>query len=136
MQKLYYSISEVSSIVDEEQHILRYWEKEFTALKPKKNRAGNRIYSESDLDIVRVIKILIREEKLSLRGAKEQIKRIIQNLSIKNYIEKHSFDFEVDGNKVAPVGNGKNGSTVKMQKEVLKDMYNTLKDVVDYLKSL
>ena len=136
MQKLYYSISEVSSIVDEEQHILRYWEKEFTALKPKKNRAGNRIYSESDLDIVRVIKILIREEKLSLRGAKEQIKRIIQNLSIKNYIEKHSFDFEVDGNKVATAGNGKNGSTVKMQKEVLKDMYNTLKDVVDYLKSL
>ena len=49
MKKLYYSISEISKILDEEQYILRYWEKEFDFLKPRKNRAGNRIYSEKDL---------------------------------------------------------------------------------------
>jgi DNA-binding transcriptional MerR regulator len=135
MQKLYYSISEVSSLVDEEQHILRYWEKEFESLKPKKNRGGNRIYSEGDLDLVRAIKILIREEKLSLRGAKEQLKKIVKNTSVFSYLEKHGNGLQEEENTAE---NGKNGKTssVKIQKEVLKDLYNTLKDVVDYLKSL
>ena len=79
MQKLYYSISEVSEIVDEEQHILRYWEKEFDSLKPKKNRGGNRIYSMKDLALIKAIKKLLRDDKLSLKGAKEQLNRLIFN---------------------------------------------------------
>lgn len=75
MQKLYYSISEVSKIVDEEQHILRYWEKEFEVINPKKNRAGNRVYSERDITIIKTVKKLLREDKLSLRGAKEQLNK-------------------------------------------------------------
>lgn len=74
MQKLYYSISEVSKIVDEEPHILRYWEKEFEEINPKKNRGGNRIYSEKDIANIKMIKSLLRDEKLSLKGAKEQLK--------------------------------------------------------------
>jgi DNA-binding transcriptional MerR regulator len=77
MQKLYYSISELSELIDEEQHILRYWEKEFEQFKPKKNRSGNRIYSEKDLNIAKIIKMLLRDEKLSLKGAKEKLKFII-----------------------------------------------------------
>lgn len=77
MQKLYYSISEISELIDEEQHILRYWEKEFEQFKPKKNRSGNRIYSEKDLNIAKIIKMLLRDEKLSLKGAKEKLKFII-----------------------------------------------------------
>lgn len=73
MGKLYYSISEVSKLIDEEQHILRYWEKEFKQLNPKKNSAGNRKYTKNDIDIIRKIKILLRDEKLSLKGAKEKI---------------------------------------------------------------
>jgi DNA-binding transcriptional MerR regulator len=73
MQKLYYSISEVSRMVDEEQHILRYWEKEFPGIKPRKNRAGNRIYSDDDIHYIRAVKNLIRGEKLSLKGAKEKM---------------------------------------------------------------
>jgi DNA-binding transcriptional MerR regulator len=81
MQKLYYSISEVSEMIDEEQHILRYWEKEFDQLCPKKNRAGNRIYSDKDINTLKIIKKLLREEKLSLKGAKENIEKInINNL--------------------------------------------------------
>lgn len=78
MQKLYYSISEISKLVDEEQHILRYWEKEFEQLKPRKNRAGNRVYSERDLKIIKYIKKLIRDEKLSLKGAKDQLKKYLE----------------------------------------------------------
>lgn len=76
MVKLYYSISEISKLVDEEQHILRYWEKEFRQLNPRKNSAGNRKYSQKDLETIRLIKKLLREDKLSLKGAKEQIDKL------------------------------------------------------------
>lgn len=77
MQKIYYSISEISKIIDEEQYILRYWEKEFDALKPRKNNAGNRMYSKKDVFILTQIKKLIRDEKLSVKGAKERIAEIV-----------------------------------------------------------
>ncbi len=76
MKKLYYSISEVSKMVDEESHILRYWEKEFSELKPKKNKGGNRIYSENDLKTILTIQKLIREDKLTLKDAKIKIKSV------------------------------------------------------------
>lgn len=71
MERLYFSISEVSELVDEEQHILRYWEKEFSQLKPKKNRGGNRAYSRKDIELIRLVKKLMRNEKLSLKAAKD-----------------------------------------------------------------
>ncbi len=76
MQKLYYSISEVSQMVNEPQYVLRYWEKEFPFLKPKKNRAGNRVYSDKDIEIILTIKSLLREQKLSLRGAYAVLEKI------------------------------------------------------------
>lgn len=60
-------------MVEEEQHILRYWEKEFPQLSPKKNRGGNRIYSPKDIALIREIKSMLRDGKLSLKGAKERI---------------------------------------------------------------
>lgn len=65
-------------MIDEEQHVLRYWEKEFPVLKPRKNRAGNRVYSEKDMKIIRQIKKMIREDKLSLKGAKEQLEKYLK----------------------------------------------------------
>ena len=76
MRKLYYSISEVCQLVDEEQHILRYWEKEFPQLKPKKNRGGNRIYSQKDVNLIGAIKRLLRTDKMSLKNAKEKLSDI------------------------------------------------------------
>lgn len=61
--KLYYSIREVSEMFDEEPNILRHWEREFSILRPNKNRAGNRIYTERDLRILRVLKVLLREQR-------------------------------------------------------------------------
>ncbi len=66
--KLYYSISEVSKIVELEQYVLRYWETEFTHLKPKKNRAGNRIYKSSDIELIKKIKHLLYDKNLPLLG--------------------------------------------------------------------
>lgn len=71
IKKLYYSISEVSKITDLEQYVLRYWETEFDQLKPAKNRAGNRIYTNRDIKLILYIKRLLREERYTIEGAKQ-----------------------------------------------------------------
>jgi DNA-binding transcriptional MerR regulator len=68
--KLYRSISEVSAMAGVEQYILRYWETEFNELRPQKNRAGNRIYSERDVKLILRIKELLREQRYTIEGAK------------------------------------------------------------------
>ncbi len=71
IKKLYYSISEVSKITDLEQYVLRYWESEFEQLKPQKNRAGNRVYTNKDIKLIIHIKKLLREERYTIEGAKQ-----------------------------------------------------------------
>ena len=70
IKKLYYSISEVSKITEVEQYVLRYWETEFEQLKPQKNRAGNRIYTNKDIKLILQIKNLLRDQKYTIEGAK------------------------------------------------------------------
>lgn len=77
IRKLYYSISEVSKITGIEQYVLRYWETEFEQLKPQKNRAGNRIYTNKDIQLILHIKTLLRERKFTIEGAK----KIMENYS-------------------------------------------------------
>ena len=71
IKKLYYSISEVSKITDLEQYVLRYWESEFEQLKPQKNRAGNRVYTNKDIKLILHIRKLLREERYTIEGAKQ-----------------------------------------------------------------
>lgn len=71
--KLYYSISEVSKITGLEPYVLRYWEKEFDVLKPKKNRGGNRIYTQKDIDVINSINYLRKKEKLTIEGARKKL---------------------------------------------------------------
>ena len=74
IKKLYYSISEVSKITDLEQYVLRYWESEFDHLRPAKNRAGNRIYTNRDIKLILYIKKLLRDERYTIEGAKQVLK--------------------------------------------------------------
>jgi len=71
MKKLYYSIGEVSDITSVEAHVLRYWESVFKDLHPKKNKAGNRVYKEEDIEVVLKLKELIQEKKYSTEGARQ-----------------------------------------------------------------
>lgn len=75
MKKLYYSIGEVSEIASVDQHVLRYWESMFKELRPKKNKAGNRVYKEKDITIVLKIKELIQEKKYSTAGAQQVLEQ-------------------------------------------------------------
>ncbi len=73
-KRLYYSISEVSELIGLKAHILRFWESEFTMLRPRKNRAGNRAYTERDIRVVRLIKQLLYDEKYTIDGAKARLR--------------------------------------------------------------
>ena len=75
IKKLYYSISEVSEMTGLDPHVLRYWETEFEALNPKKNRGGRRVYTEDDIACVRQIQHLLRVDKYTLEGARQVIAR-------------------------------------------------------------
>ena len=71
VKKLYYSIGEVSQLTKLKAYVLRYWESEFSALKPPKNRAGNRTYRQKDIDIIFKIKDLLYKKKFTINGARE-----------------------------------------------------------------
>lgn len=75
MEKLYYSIGEVSDIIGHEPHVLRYWEQEFEVLSPRKNRAGRRIYTEEDVATVERIRHLLKDEKYTIAGARQALRR-------------------------------------------------------------
>ena len=70
INKLYYSIGEVSKITGLKQYVLRYWETEFTVLKPVKNSAGNRIYKDNDIKLIKYIQELLYKKKYTIKGAK------------------------------------------------------------------
>ena len=72
-EKMYYSIREVSEMLDVKPHVLRYWETQFKTLRPRKNRAGNRSYKASDLDQLRAIKELLYDRKYTIAGARRKL---------------------------------------------------------------
>ena len=74
IKKLYYSIGEVSEITGLKQYVLRYWETEFSQLRPSKNRAGNRTYKSHDLDLIAEIKTLLYKRKFTIKGARQYLK--------------------------------------------------------------
>ena len=73
IKKLYYSIGEVSKMTELKAYVLRYWETEFKQLKPPKNRAGNRTYRQSDIDLILFIKDLLYIKKFTIEGARHQL---------------------------------------------------------------
>ena len=79
INKLYYSIGEVSKITNLKQYVLRYWETEFSVLNPSKNSAGNRIYKDKDIVLIKYIQDLLYTEKFTIKGAKLHIKKEFSN---------------------------------------------------------
>jgi len=73
MEKLFYSISEVAEIFSVNQSNLRFWEKEFKQLKPKRNDKGTRFYSPEDIQVIKQISYLVNEQKLTLDGARRKL---------------------------------------------------------------
>ena len=73
LSKPYYSISEVADITQVKPHVLRYWETQFSMLRPKKNRAGNRMYRPQEIEFILYLKELLYARRFTIQGAKRKI---------------------------------------------------------------
>ena len=87
-EKLYYTIGEVSKAFDVNPSLIRFWEKEFEILKPKKNNKGTRRYSSIDIENFQTIHHLVKEKGYTLDGAKVQLKMLNKNFEIIKKLEK------------------------------------------------
>ncbi len=86
IQKLYYSITEVSEMFELNASTLRFWEKEFDILKPTKNKKGNRLFTQKDIDLLRKIVELVKQKGYTIQGAKDQLK----NKSIQKKLDNNN----------------------------------------------
>lgn len=72
--KIYYAIGEVAKMFEVNTSLIRFWEKEFDIIKPKKNKKGNRLFTKKDVDNFHVIFHLVKERGYTLDGAKKKLK--------------------------------------------------------------
>ena len=73
VEKLYYAIGEVADMLDVPVSTVRFWENEFDILKPMKNKKGNRLFTQNDIKNLRIIHHLLKEEGMTLEGAKKKL---------------------------------------------------------------
>jgi DNA-binding transcriptional MerR regulator len=90
--KLFYRIGDVSEITGIKPHILRYWEAEFSVLRPRKNDAGQRVYERRDVELIIEIKKLLYEQRYTISGAKKFLARRHRQVSKKSLSTKTSGD--------------------------------------------
>ena len=117
IKKLYYSIGDVSQITGLKQYVLRYWETEFNILKPGKNKAGNRIYKDKDINIIRHIQTLLYEKKFTIKGA--------QQFLTDYYLNKSNSSAKII-----------NISSNNINNELLLDLKEKLNETIDLINKL
>jgi len=85
-EKRYYKIGEVAKAFSVNTSLIRFWENEFAVLKPKKNKKGNRLFTQEDLKNLQLIYFLVKEKGFTLEGAKKKLKenpdKIVSNHKI------------------------------------------------------
>ncbi len=86
VEKLYYAIGEVADMFGVNASLIRFWEKEFDVLKPKKNAKGNRLFTQEDVDNLKIIHHLVKDRGYTLQGAREKLKDnkndVVDNVAI------------------------------------------------------
>lgn len=90
--KLYYSIGEVARMFDVNESLLRFWEKEFPQITPKKAGRGIRQYSKEDIETIKLIHYLVKEKGMTLSGARQKLtdnkETTIRNFEIINRLQE------------------------------------------------
>ncbi len=86
-ERLFYKIGEISEIAKIEPHVLRYWESEFSFLKPRKNKTGQRVYTRKDMELVLQIRNLLYKEKYTIAGVR---KKFGEHSLRKNSVSMHT----------------------------------------------
>lgn len=92
INKVYFSIGEVAAMFKVNTSLIRFWEKEFDIIKPQKNKKGNRLFTQEDVDNFHIIYHLVKERGFTLQGAKDKLKNnkeeTIQQLEIIKSLNK------------------------------------------------
>ena len=99
IEKLYFSIGEVSELLQINASQIRYWEGEFSILKPRKDRKGNRLFVKEDIETIKLIQYLVKDKGYTLEGAKAKLKgglddvqqkfKVIESLQkVKGFLEQ------------------------------------------------
>tara|TARA_B110000444_G_C18765606_1_gene559819 strand:+ start:588 stop:923 length:336 start_codon:yes stop_codon:yes gene_type:complete len=92
IKKVYYSISEVADLFNVNKSLIRFWEKEFSIIRPKKNKKGNRFFTKKDIENFKIIFHLVKERGYTLAGAKKKLREnkndTIRNIEIVNELKK------------------------------------------------
>ncbi len=78
-EKLFFKIGEVAQLIGVEPHVLRYWETEFHLLRPMKTRGAHRVYRRRDVEIAKIIRRLLRDERYTVPGAKKKLREVLQS---------------------------------------------------------
>ena len=118
IKKLYYSIGEVSEITGLKQYVLRYWETEFSQLRPSKNRAGNRTYKAHDLSLIEEIQTLLYKRKFTIKGARQ-------------YLKDFQANTENTAEKIVQISKSPSDLDLK----TLKNLRNGLNDIIKTIES-
>ena len=89
-EKLFYTIGETAKMFDVNVSLIRFWEKEFDILKPKKNKKGNRLFTPKDVTNLQIIHHLLKERGFTIDGARKKLKEnkkdTIDNIEIVNHL--------------------------------------------------
>jgi len=105
IEKLYYTIGEVSGIFKVAPSLIRFWQSEFEIINPKKNKKGNRQFTKDDIENIRMVYHLVKEKGYTLQGAKEIIKsdkgKVKDNFEMIRSLEKVK-DFLIELKKNLP----------------------------------
>lgn len=91
VKKIYYSIGEVARRFGVSTSLIRFWEKEFDLIRPRRNKKGNRLFTSKDLEYFHLIHHLVKERGYTLKGAREKLRQdpveLEQQLAIHQTLE-------------------------------------------------
>ena len=118
VKKLYYSIGEVSEITGLKPYVLRYWETEFPNLSPGKNRAGNRTYTEENINTILEIKRLLYDERFTIEGARQ-------------YFKNDQADSQSTGRSISAAGLIREKD---LARKALEDVQESLSDLIELIR--
>ncbi len=76
MAKFYYTIGEVCNLLELKAHVLRYWEKEFPQLNPRKVTGRNRRYNQDDINLIKKIKYMLHTQRFTIEGVRQKLKEM------------------------------------------------------------
>ena len=95
--KRYFTIGEVSDLCGVKPHVLRYWEQEFTQLRPMKRRGNRRYYQHHEVLMIRRIRDLLYDQGFTISGARNKLQELVQGERDKRRVEDGDVEFDTNG---------------------------------------